>query len=168
VAVRVAIDEDNTAWYRAEGLPEFEVRTISHEGDDPWIVTAIDEGRTSFDVASGPLVRFALVKSPQRSELVVCSHHAICDGKSMTYLIRDNLQYLVEPDQKVEVLPVPPPITADTVESPPRLKISVVAFLNLLPTGHTACFPFCDLFMIRDCFLSARRDVSFFLPISSI
>jgi len=131
LAVRVAIDEDDTAWYMSEGVPEFEVRTIPRETDDQWIETAINECRTSFDIAAGPLVRFALVKSPQRSELVICGHHAICDGKSMTYLIRDILQYLTEPDKKVEVLPVPPPITADTVESPPRLNFIARWFLRL-------------------------------------
>jgi len=131
LAVRVAMDEDSTAWYMADGVPEFEVRTIPREKDDQWIEIAISECKVPFDFAAGPLVRFTLVKSPQRSELLICGHHTICDGKSMAYLIRDILQYLTEPYTKLDVLPVPPPITADTVGSQPSLNLVARLFLRI-------------------------------------
>jgi len=124
------IDEDDTAWYMADGVPDFKVRAIPREKDDQWIETAISECKKPFDVTVGPLVRFTLVKSPQRSELLICGHHTICDGKSMAYLIRDILQCLTEPDKRLDVLPVPPPITTDTVGAIPSLNFAARWFLR--------------------------------------
>ena len=119
LAVRVVIDENDLAWYVTEGVPEFTINTIPRQAEDQWLQTAQEECKTSFPIETGPLVRFSLLHSPERSDLVVCAHHAISDGMSLTYLIRDILQQLAEPDREVEILPEPPAITRDTVPSPP-------------------------------------------------
>lgn len=131
LSVRVAIEEDNTASFMTKDVPDFEIRVIPREKDDQWIEAAISECKKSFDVTVGPLVRFTLLNSSARSELLVCGHHSICDGKSMAYLIRDILQYLTEPDKRLDVLPVPPPITADTVGSQPSLNLIARWFLRI-------------------------------------
>ena len=50
-----------------------------------------DERRRPFDMASPPLIRFALITGPSRSQLVVTNHHILFDGWSMPILIRDLL-----------------------------------------------------------------------------
>lgn len=131
LAVRVEEDRDRVAWYRTDGVPEFAVDVIARESDDSWMGTALDQLRTSFPMERGPLVRFALVHSPDRSELVVCGHHVVCDGVSLTYLVRDILLHLADPDREAEVLDPPPPIDETTVPNPPKTNFIVKKFIEL-------------------------------------
>jgi len=131
LAVRLIIDENDTAWYVAEDVPEFIINTIPRQAEDQWLQTVVEECKTSFPIETGPLIRFSLLHSPEKSDLVICAHHAICDGMSLTYLIRDILQQLAEPDQEVEILPEPPAITRDTVPAPPPSNFIARGFIGL-------------------------------------
>jgi NRPS condensation-like uncharacterized protein len=92
LAVRVVIDNNDIAWYVAEDVPEFTINTIPRNAQDQWLQTVVEECKTSLPIETGPLIRFSLLHSPERSDLVICAHHAICDGMSLTYLIRDILR----------------------------------------------------------------------------
>ena len=131
LAVRVVIDDNDIAWYVAEDVPEFTINTISRNAEDQWLQTVVEECKTSLPIETGPLIRFSLLHSPERSDLVFCAHHAICDRMSLTYLIRDILQQLAEPDREVEILPEPPLITRDTVPSPPPSGFIARGFIGL-------------------------------------
>ncbi len=131
LAVRVVIDENDMAWYVTEGVPEFTINTIPLQTEDQWQQTAVEECKTSFPIETGPLVRFSLLHSSDGADLVVCAHHAICDGMSLTYLIRDILQQLAEPGRAVEILPEPPAITSDTVPSPPSANFIAKGVMGL-------------------------------------
>lgn len=122
LAVRVEFDEHDVAWYVTDGVPEFNLEVGPRQTADQWIERAEAEYKISFPLEVGPLVRFTLLHSPEVSELIVCGHHAVCDGLSLVYLIRDVLQHLGEPDRDVEILPEPPPIDKSTVPSPPSIK----------------------------------------------
>ncbi|MER7766856.1 amino acid adenylation domain-containing protein [Kitasatospora sp. NPDC096140] len=51
---------------------------------------ALREAEYPFDLATGPLVRFVLLKlAPSRHELLLTMHHAISDGWSVGVLVRD-------------------------------------------------------------------------------
>jgi NRPS condensation-like uncharacterized protein len=133
LAVRVSFDAEDVAWYEPEGVPPFSVRTIPRESDDQWLRVVEDESRTSFPLETGPLVRFVLIRGSERSELVLCGHHAVTDGRSMVYLIRDILHHLGNPEVPVEPLPQPPLITPETVQDPPRFGLllrGLTRFLN--------------------------------------
>jgi NRPS condensation-like uncharacterized protein len=132
LAVRVVIGEDDMAWYVAEGVPGFTINTIPRQAETQWLQIVVEECKTAFPIETGPLLRFFLLHSPEKSDLVICAHHAICDGMSLTYLIRDILQHLAEPDRAVEILPKPPAITRDTVPSPPSFGLMARGFTGLL------------------------------------
>jgi len=83
LAVRVTVDAHNKAWYTTRDVPTLPLRAIERTVDSRWLDIAVEECRTSFPVDIGPLVRFALVHSDQVSELIICGHHAICDGLSL-------------------------------------------------------------------------------------
>jgi NRPS condensation-like uncharacterized protein len=132
LAVRVSFDAQDVAWYEQEGVPPLSVRTILRESDDQWLQVVEEESRTSFPLTTGPLVRFALVHGSDVSELVLCGHHAVTDGRSMVYLIRDILHHLGHPEAPVEPLPPPPLITPETVQDPPRFGLLMRGLTGLL------------------------------------
>ena len=68
-----------------------------------------------FEFETHPAIRFVLVQSPERSELIILCHHIICDGISLAYLARDLMVHLGEPAREVEVLPAPRPIDLDNL-----------------------------------------------------
>lgn len=122
LAVRVVTDDEDVAWYVTEGVPEFNLEVGPRQTADRWIERAEEEFKISFPLDVGPLVRFTLLHSPEVSELIMCAHHAVCDGLSLVYLIRDILQHLGQPNRDVEILPEPPPIDGSTVPSPPSIN----------------------------------------------
>jgi NRPS condensation-like uncharacterized protein len=163
LAVRVAIDKNDVAWYVSEGVPEFTINTIPRQAEDQWLQTAVEECKTSFPVETGPLVRFSLLHSPERSDLVVCAHHAISDGMSLTYLIRDILQQLAEPEREVEILPEPAAITRDTVPSPPPSNFiarGVIGLFNKLWTRQNIRFDSNDLKRLHQVFWEKNQKAS--------
>ncbi|OAK51474.1 non-ribosomal peptide synthetase [Rhodococcoides kyotonense] len=89
-ALRVSFDSD------AHGRP---VQIVHHHHDVPWSeIEADDLGDAvarirsqPFDLATGPLVRFAVVRSGERTHLVVTNHHILFDGWSMPIFVRDLL-----------------------------------------------------------------------------
>lgn len=50
-----------------------------------------EEIRIAWDFRTGPLLRLTILSSEDEHHLVFCGHHAICDGRSFIYLIRDLL-----------------------------------------------------------------------------
>ena len=132
LAVRVVFDKDGVAWYASDDVPAFTVNSIPRHADDQWLQAATQECKLSFEIETGPLVRFSLVHGAEQSELIVCGHHAICDGMSLTYLIRDILELLADSSREVEILPQPPAITHETVPSPPKSNPIAKAVIGLL------------------------------------
>ena len=94
LVVRVEIDDDGTGWYVADGIPEFTTPVEQRQSEEQWIARVQEEFRTSFPIETGALVRCTLIHSPEVSEIILCGHHAICDGMSLGYLLRDLLKLL--------------------------------------------------------------------------
>ncbi len=108
LGMRVRLDESQRGWFTSDGVPPIPVTVIPRADSEMWKDVAIKQHRQPFFYETGPLIRFALLTSDETSDLVVTAHHAICDGLSLAYLIRDLLQHLADPDKPVERLPVPP------------------------------------------------------------
>lgn len=171
LAVRVVMDENDIAWYVTEDVPEFPINAIPRQAEDQWLEIAMDECKASFPIETGPLVRFSLLHSPERSDLVVCAHHAICDGMSLTYLIRDILQQLADPDRGVEILPEPPAITRDTVPSPPPANFiirGIIGLFNKLWSRRNIRFDSSDLKRLHRIFWEKNREAGLLAWASSI
>ncbi len=125
LAARVAFDSEGGARFLTEGVPAVPLRVVEADGqrgpsDPRWLDEVMRECRTSFDLETGPLSRFVIIRGGDTTRLLVTGHHAICDGKSLAYLLRDVLQAVAEPDAEVERLGPPPPIDETTVPAPPR------------------------------------------------
>lgn len=91
--VRIATD--------AIGLPKFvetddeiPLRLIARTDDRHWQSELEVELARSLDWQVAPLLRVVLLQSGAESELMIICHHAIADGLSGVYLMRDILQEL--------------------------------------------------------------------------
>jgi NRPS condensation-like uncharacterized protein len=90
---------------------------------------------------------------------------------SLTYLIRDILQQLAEPDREVEILPEPTAITRDTVPSPPPSNFiarGVIGLFNKLWAGKKIGFDGSDLKRLHRVFWEANRDAGILAWESSV
>ena len=119
LAVRAQIEDDGTGTFASQGVPPIPVHWEPRERDDQWLARVKDELRTSFSMATGPLVRATLIHAESACDIILCGHHAICDGMSLGYLLRDLLGCLAEPTKKLTNPVVPPPIDRSTVAKPP-------------------------------------------------
>ncbi len=98
-----------------------EVRTDC--GEDDWVATAQDELRGEFpDRSEGPLARFVMLRRAQGFDLLATFHHGASDGLSGTFVLRDLLQALADPQAQFESLPVPPRIWADPTTIPQAVR----------------------------------------------
>ena len=122
LASRVELDDENIAWFVNENVPELNLAVIPRLDEMHWIARTEEEFKLSFSVKKGPLCRFVLLHSSESSDLIVCAHHSVCDGMSLTYLIRDILRYMEKPDIKLELPPDPPVIDNKTVPAPLSLR----------------------------------------------
>ncbi len=122
LGIRVSFDAENVAWYEADGVPEVPIRVVRGTDSHPWEQVVREECETPFQLETGPLVRMTLLDSPEGAELVITGHHVVCDGMSLTYLVRDILSQLDQPEGEVEVLPAPPAIDETTVPAPKKMN----------------------------------------------
>ena len=119
LAVRVQIHEDGNASYVTDGVPESPIHVEQRKNRDQWLDRVKVEFRTSFPIETGPLVRLAIIHSPDVSEIIICGHHAICDGMSLGYLLRDLLEQLADPEREPGPALIPPAIDSTTAPTPP-------------------------------------------------
>ncbi|MGI4748878.1 MAG: phthiocerol/phthiodiolone dimycocerosyl transferase family protein [Janthinobacterium lividum] len=68
---------------------------VSHHAPADWTATAAAQLARPFDSSHAPLLRAALLYNVERSTIILCAHHSIADGLSLTYLIRDLLKAVV-------------------------------------------------------------------------
>ncbi len=120
LGVKVSLDKVNIAWLTSEGVPEHLVRWEPRAANDPeaWIRKVNEEQKESFEFDKGPLVRFTLLNSGESSDLIINCHHGICDALSLTYLIRDILFAIANPEWEPELSLCPPDAKNKVLPSP--------------------------------------------------
>jgi hypothetical protein len=128
--VRMVVDDDGNPRFTSEGAGELEVEVVPREAEDQWIGVVQESSRIPFEFDRRPAIRFILIQSPARSDLVIFCHHILCDGLSLAYLARDLLVHLGDPTRKVEVLPDPIPIGRDNMPEDVSLNVVARFFVN--------------------------------------
>ncbi len=128
--VRIMEDENGEPWFTSEGAGDIPVETVPRESDDHWVKVVQDSCQVPYEFETQPPVRFILVQSPERSDLVILCHHIICDGLSLAYLARDLMLHLGDPTREVELLPDPVPIGRDNIPQGVSLNAVVRLFVK--------------------------------------
>lgn len=114
---KVIYDKDNTAWFHNDNVPEIPFRVVKWKDENQWQEELAYENKIPFKLFEGPLIRFVLIKSPEVSDFMVYCQHAICDGRSIKYLIRDILTLAVEPKMEANPLLLPPLLSSEGLSS---------------------------------------------------
>ncbi|MHB1414810.1 MAG: condensation domain-containing protein, partial [Chloroflexota bacterium] len=134
-ATRVVKDDDRDVWFHTDGVPEIPLRVVERQTDDQWFAEIRRERQIPFDPFTGPLLRFALLRSDEASDLLVYAQHAICDGTGLAYLMRDVLLHLGNPELEARPLPTPPSLTSDNLPDGVRENL-LVKFARKLYSGR--------------------------------
>jgi len=128
--VRIQENHDHNLFFTSEGVKDIPIDVVSRESDEHWIRVYHEQCRIPFEFEERPAIRFILVHSPQISELIILCHHTICDGLSLAYLARDIMNYLGEPNSKVEVLPDLAPIDRENLPKEVSINPIVKHLIN--------------------------------------
>ncbi|MHA1488099.1 MAG: condensation domain-containing protein [Promethearchaeota archaeon] len=127
IRAHISYDESQNPLFVSNGIIDIPIKVINRGSDDQWVQEILKEHHIPFDFEKGPLIRFLLLQSTQVSDLIIFCQHIICDGMSLTYLARDIISYMGDPNKEVEILPDPPlPVGKNipsTVKPSPLIKI---------------------------------------------
>jgi hypothetical protein len=110
-AARV-VKQKGAFWFESteeETLP-LEIIEETEGNEDRWRALMAQGVARLIDPEKDPLVRFVWVRRSDSSELVLICHHAISDGLSLAYFMKDALGFLRDPAAEPVRLPVAPPM----------------------------------------------------------
>ena len=131
---RISQDDDGNTKFMFDYKQNFPITEFDNKSDTDWLDLAWDEQKKPFDLQNGPLIKFLLIHTTDTTDLVIICHHCICDGLSLTYLIRDIALFLEEPDVEVQMLPIPPAITKVNLSI--NISMGVIGFLIKIVAKH--------------------------------
>jgi hypothetical protein len=133
--VRIKWDDEHDLWFTTEDVKEIPVEIISRESENHWMEIQDEASQIPFRFDERPAIRFILVHSLDISELIILSHHVICDGLSLAYLARDLMVHLGDPAKEAEILPDPVPIDRDNLPRDVSVNPVVKFFVNRINKG---------------------------------
>ncbi|UTB32278.1 MAG: condensation domain-containing protein [Methanobacterium sp. ERen5] len=125
VGAKIVFKEDHSAEFSTENVPLPNFRIVNRVSDTQWFDELRNELKVPFDIENGPMIRFTLLHSNDVSDLIITCNHSICDGMSLSYLVRDLLTNYVDPKKEVEVLNPP-----EIMELLPKGKISFSSLMT--------------------------------------
>ncbi len=102
--------EGGTAHYITGDVPPLPVRVVERLADDDWLAEAAADMSRPFPLATGPLTRLTVLHADEGADLLLNCHHAVGDGRSALYALRDLMRLLGTPETVLEPLPELPRI----------------------------------------------------------
>ncbi len=167
--VRVMLDNNFDAWFTTENVKDIPIEIVKRTGDDQWIQISLREFSIPLDYSNRPPIKFILVYSKNISELIIKSNHICTDGLGMAYLARDILEFLGNPNKKVEILPPPPIINRDSIPSTISDNFFVtktVQWFNKKWEKQKVFFDEEDYINLNDAYWQRYTNRSFFIELS--
>jgi hypothetical protein len=111
--------EKNWFYYVSEDTPGIPLKVKERQNNDHWQQVVEEELNTSFDMFTGPLVRFTYLTGPghKESEIIITFQHSIMDAVSGGNLIHEILSFCQEIEshgsiEELKVLEPLPPVEA--------------------------------------------------------
>lgn len=102
IGAHLEFDENQQAWFVTDNTPDIPIDVYPEKPNENWIQKVLSTYWEKFSITQGPLLKFLLIQGQNTSELAVIAQHAICDGLSLVYLLRDILQFLTNPELSIE------------------------------------------------------------------
>ncbi|MGH7999690.1 MAG: condensation domain-containing protein [Brasilonema sp.] len=105
--VRIVLDQSGIPWLMSDSA-KIPVRLVKRHSEQQWQQEVEQELANPFDWNQAPLIRVVLLQGKDVSDLIITCHHAIADGMSVVFLLRDILEAVGLPDLQLSVLPEKP------------------------------------------------------------
>ncbi|MCB1690713.1 MAG: hypothetical protein KDI33_19605 [Halioglobus sp.] len=118
---RTLVDDKGNVSFTTENVQGIQVTATVRHTADQWLQEALDMQKTPFRITEQPPIIFKLLQGEDRSDLIICCHHMICDGLSLTYMARDIFECLAHPDREIALLPDPKPATRANIDAAVQL-----------------------------------------------
>jgi NRPS condensation-like uncharacterized protein len=96
--VQIVLDKSEMPWFKKYPI-QIPVRVVERLNPHQWQQEVEKELSNPFDWNQAPLVRVVLLQGENISDLLITCDHAIADGKSAVFLLKDILQSIGLPDQ---------------------------------------------------------------------
>ena len=97
MGVKVILDDTGKGIFSNKNVPPIPITQKALKTGDDLEKTIKDELKVRWDFQTGPLMRLTILSNGKEHYLIFCAHHAICDGRSFVYLIRDLLGCYADP-----------------------------------------------------------------------
>jgi NRPS condensation-like uncharacterized protein len=110
-------------------VPEFVIQTLPPNSSDDWIREAIKATSIYFPLDKGPLIRLILDSSSEIPELVIVSHHTVCDGLSLAHFFGEILLHFGDREREFEPLPNVQQVGAGNL--PPSASLSALSRMGI-------------------------------------
>lgn len=94
--------EGSRPWFVAQEHPvQIPLRIVDRRDDQQWVDVSTQESLKRFDGNCEPLAKVIWLRGDTESELLLVCSHAICDGRSLTTLVREILLLCDRPDADI-------------------------------------------------------------------
>ena len=101
--MQIVLDKYEIPWFKKDSV-QIPVRVVERLNAEQWQREVERELSDPFDWNQAPLVRVVLLQGENISDLIITCDHAIADGKSAVFLLRDILQAIGMLDQPLPAL----------------------------------------------------------------
>jgi hypothetical protein len=92
---RIVVDERGVPVFQPEPHGSIPLHVVN-DAASKWTVHVAGQVKEPFDASQPPLLRATLLPGADRSVIILCAHHAIADGLSLSFLMRDLLRLLAK------------------------------------------------------------------------
>jgi len=95
-------DENGKPWFQKSKIdPLVIIKERVLENDYEKII--VEEWNKTFDLINGPLCRFILLKSKEKSNIIFIAHHILSDGIGLTIIIESILKFMKDKNLNTEI-----------------------------------------------------------------
>ena len=123
-------DKYHMLYFTTEDVNDVQIDVKPRQSEDQWIEVQHEQSMTPFEFTERPAIRFTLLNSAEKSDLILSCHHIVGDGMSLAYLARDIMTYLGDENHEIEVLPDPAPVNKDNLPAEVGVNRVVKYFIN--------------------------------------
>jgi hypothetical protein len=122
---RVSIEADGQPYLIPADELDFSVRILAREHENRWGEEVIRELTRLYDMQRELPARFVLLRGDQLSDIIIVCPHALADGYSAVFVMRDLLLYLGNPDADVEPMRLYPSLS-ELIPDVPGKRMAVL------------------------------------------
>ncbi len=103
---RVVLNEEGEGYYEPISEAVVKIDLLESYEEEDWKRLIYEQERIAFDFVHGELVRFFILRKEEKIQLILIAHHLCGDGLAITYLLRDIMTALGNPELSIQRMPI--------------------------------------------------------------